>query len=520
MVVPEEIRKVERPRGTVVCDGRDGTYPVREKLSGESWVDDDGKRHRPSRNGRVVGHIINGTFVPKDLSEHVSTCDVDLKNWGQYEICERLNTDLLTDLQTVYAQQDAVKLFSMAVIRCLNRGVSDRLIGRFYDESFLSEHYGDLKLGRTAIGTFLRNVGRSYSKIVLFMRRRVSAAGADDCLIIDGTIKQDHSKINSLSEVSRKTCHTKHKDMLLLYCYGAESKEPLCCKAYPGNMIDMRAVSDFIEENGITAGTIIADKGFPVSSIEDEVLKHKELHYILPLKRNDSSIAKHSMYAFNSKLNDSREISCRKAGAIKDGRKVWYYSFRDPVIAQEEEILYLKTKGSEDIDSRELASARREFGTLVFESDLNMEPKQVYSYYEDRWQIELMFRFERDILEMDDTREHSDYTAIASEFVDFLAAIMSARMFKYFDGKGFLEKMTYADVIRRLDRFKMVKVTEDGVWRVNRAPAIDAEFAVTMELLVRPIVPKVVKTKGRPKGSKDKKPRKRRSKVESETSSE
>lgn len=88
--VPEDIRKIERPRGTVVCDGRDGIYPVREKLSGGYWVDEDGKPHRPSRNGRVVGHIINGGYVPKE-PDLVPVGDVDLKDWGNIELFDRLN---------------------------------------------------------------------------------------------------------------------------------------------------------------------------------------------------------------------------------------------------------------------------------------------------------------------------------------------------------------------------------------------------------------------------------------------
>ena len=516
MAVPEHVRKVERPKGTVVGDERNGVYPVREKLSSKSWVDENGKRHRPSKNGKVVGHIVNGTFVPlAEKPETVSVCDVDIKDWGEYCLCDSQNRNLLEELRTVYAEEDAVRLYVMAMMRSLRRGLTDRLMMRTYQESFISEIYPDMNLSKNQVCTFLRNVGRAYKKTVDFMRNRVSSCGADDRLIIDGSIKQDHSKINSLSAVSRKTCQTKHRDMSIMYCYGMKSREPLCCKAYPGNTVDLRAVSDFISENKITEGILIADKGFPIESMEDEIRKHEGLHFLLPMKRDRPEIRKHSMLAFDSCLPDARGISCKKVGAIWKNRKVWLYSFRDPQIAKEEEILYLNGKNPSQVDARELASKRREFGTLVFISDLNLGCEEVDRIYDERWLIELMFRFERDILEMDDTREHSDYTSIASEFVDYLAAIMSARIYKHLDSKKLFEKCTYGDALHRLGRFKMVR-TDDGKWRMNKTALTDAEFASEVGILIKPVIPYEVKKIGRPKGSKDRHPRKKRSATPSE----
>ena len=63
MAVPEEIRKVPRPVNTVVDDsGRPGPfrYSVRERSS-IRYV--PGGNPQP-RNGKVIGHIINGEYVP------------------------------------------------------------------------------------------------------------------------------------------------------------------------------------------------------------------------------------------------------------------------------------------------------------------------------------------------------------------------------------------------------------------------------------------------------------------------
>ena len=63
MGVPTEIRQVKRPRNTVVVDRGENhflRYAVRERAGTVCKLG-----HNPQpRNGRTIGHIINGTYVP------------------------------------------------------------------------------------------------------------------------------------------------------------------------------------------------------------------------------------------------------------------------------------------------------------------------------------------------------------------------------------------------------------------------------------------------------------------------
>lgn len=512
MGVPEEVRKVPRPIGTVVMDSRKGIYAVREKLYMEPYQDESGRWHRPSRNGKVVGHIIDGRYVPKEEDGSVSVGRVDVKAWGEYELCDRLNRDILVDLLVHYNDEDATRLYVMAMLRALNRNLSDRLMQRAYEESFLTEMYPGVNLKRTSVSTFLRNVGRTASRMTAFMRDRVKCVIDSEHLIIDGTLKQDHSRVNSMSAVSRKTRFLRYRQVMIMYAYNLEGREPVCMKTYPGNVVDSRAVDDFLEEFQITRGIIVADKGFSPAAVSSVTSRHEDLHYIIPIKRNDSVIGELSLDITEKILKDVRGVTYSKVESSRDGAPVWYYAFRDPMIAAEEEILYLSNElDATDFDPEELATRR--FGMIFFESDCDLDPGTVYFTYEDRWTIELMFRFEKDVLEMDDTREHSEYTLMASNFVDYLAALMTSRMLAFFRRNRLLEKSTYGDVMARIGRFMMTDVDGSGEWKVSRAALTDAEFMERIGLLRRPIVPTTPKKRGRPKGSKDTKPRKRRSKT-------
>ena len=516
MSVPEEVRKVERPVGTVVCDGRNGVYAVREKFSGGYYVDEEGNRHRPSRNGKVVGHIIDLKYIPNPSEENVSvSCgNVDLKDWGNIELFDRLNRDLLDLLGIFYNTQESTKLYVAAILRASYESIPDRKLNSFYEESFLTEMFPPVNLKRSSFSEFLRNVGRNCSRITQFMRMMVSRLSSEDNVIIDGSLRQDHSRINSLSEISRKTSERGHKEILLMYAYSQEKKQPVCSKVYPGNMVDQRAVSDFIEEFAIHNGLIVADKGFPPESIKDVASKHKDLHYLLPLKRNRSQIADLGLLKFDSRLETDAGITCKRVSTETDHGICWYYSFRDPTIARDEELLYMSKHRGDDYDAEDLAKKMLSFGTLVFESDTEMECSEAYEIYENRWLIELFFRSQEDTMGMDTTREHSDYNVIASNFIDYLSSIMCARMITYLDDRKLLDNNTYGDILDLLLRVKMTRTSGDSEWRVRKIAQTDADLIEKIGILQRPVIPIEKKKKGRPMGSKDRVKRKRRTKAE------
>lgn len=63
---------------------------------------------------------------------------------------------------------------------------------------------------------------------------------------------------------------------------------------------------------------------------------------------------------------------------------------------------------------------------------------------------------------------------------------------------------------------KITRTPSSDEWRLNIVAKSDAELVEKMGIPSRPIVPVEVKKRDRPKGSKDKAPRKRRTKKEIE----
>ena len=201
MGIPEEIRKVERPANTVVVAyGKEkDKYAVRSRIGCKNV-----NGRRVPVEGPIIGHIVDGRFVPIDDKARVSECPVDIKDWANIQFVVYCSEDVLDELCEVYHRDDALKLYCIAVLRVCYHGIKDDELKDAYDNSFLSELYPGVALSRNTVCDFHKDVGKSYSKIVKYMRNRVARLQESHHLVIDGTLKSDESTVNSLSNYSRK----------------------------------------------------------------------------------------------------------------------------------------------------------------------------------------------------------------------------------------------------------------------------------------------------------------------------
>ena len=95
MGIPEEIRKVERPANTVVVAyGKEkDKYAVRSRIGCKNV---DGRR--VPVEGPIIGHIVDGRFVPIDDKARVSECPVDIKDWANIQFVVYCSEDVLDEL--------------------------------------------------------------------------------------------------------------------------------------------------------------------------------------------------------------------------------------------------------------------------------------------------------------------------------------------------------------------------------------------------------------------------------------
>ena len=272
-------------------------------------------------------------------------------------------------------------------------------------------------------------------------------------------LKQDNSIVNDLSAFSYKARTKGCREVSILYAYDIEEMEPICAEVFPGNSIDATSYKSFIRDNDIRKGIIVADKGFPPSQISDELAERPELHFLTPIKRNDSRITNNNMLAFEGVLSGIGDHVLCKKKEIKGGR--FLYAYRSAHKSAMEEASFLTRREDKNDYNPAIYEKKREvFGVIVFESDQDLDPRTAYLCYDDRWLLELVFnRYKNDEC-LDRTNVQGDFSVIGSEFINFISTVITCRLIRKAREAELLKLMSYGDLMDDLN----------SAWRKVDAP--------------------------------------------------
>ena len=145
----------------------------------------------------------------------------------------------------------------------------------------------------------MQHLGQTGKQRKAFYHLRMAKVIADHHIAIGGTLKQDTSTVNDLSAFSYKAKKKDCQEVSVLYAYNIEAVEPICAEVFPGNITDVASYRLFILDNDIRRGIIVADKGFPPSSIKEELSERPDLHFLTPIKWNDTRISNNRMLEFD-----------------------------------------------------------------------------------------------------------------------------------------------------------------------------------------------------------------------------
>lgn len=458
MSVPQAIRDVPRPVNTIVEDnGKDSLkrYSVRQRGSSKYVPGGNPQPH----NGKVVGHIINGKYVPISSGPAARDTLPDMLSYGASALVKSVSEDIFRDLLAVYDASDAGAMMAVASLRVIKPSIAANRIQTHYNRTFVCRYYPGAALSRNSVGNLFQRIGMDGSRRRKFYELRLAQTAADHHIAIDGMLKQDNSTVNDLSAYSRKARVRGCCEVSVLYAYDIEKMEPVCAEVFPGNSIDASSYPAFIRDNDIRRGILVGDKGFPPSKIRDELKDRPELHFLTPIRRNDVRISDNDMLSFEGIITGIAEQVVYKKKQIKGGR--FLYAFKDAHKASYEEATYLANAKKKDTFSPDkYASKKNVFGTIVLESDQDLDPKTAYLCYEDRWLIELVFnRYKSDEC-LDHTDVQGDFSVIGSEFVNFLSTVMTCRIIRKAEKAGLLDDMSYAELMDDLS----------AAWRRADAP--------------------------------------------------
>ena len=487
-MVPEHVRAVSRPVNTVVVDSKSKgakRYLVRERAG---YKTSKGHYSGP-RNGKVIGYIIDGAYVPRQEEiKRVTQNSRSVMQYGAPAFVANKCKDIHQDLLLCFDPEDANRIMTISSLRVIDPGIACNRYLSKSQGSFLSVFYPCVGLTKNAVSQFIQHLGMSIEAQKNFYGYRLAHVAESQNIFIDGVLKQDTGN-NDLSRDSAKTHLKGHKEISVIYAYSHDMQEVICSKAYQGNMLDSKAFRDFVKSNNVTKGVLVCDKGFPVSKIRDLLEQYPDLHYISPYRRNAKVIDELNLCSYEqcATLSSGVNVLCKKV-SLPNGK--YLFSIRDMSRASLEQngMIHKGLKNNGTFDGEEYSKKLLKMGMIVFESDLDLSPLDILNHYDNRWWLETVFDLYKNTLDLDITRVQSRESVIGNEFINFVATLIACKlrnamneMDKLYgsDGSTFASRMSdLRDVYREVNAPANVFI-DDGHWVL---PASNASFTLMARL--------------------------------------
>lgn len=451
--VPEEIRKL-KPKGTMVKN-ISGHYYVYEF---SNYTDENGKRK--TKMGKSIGVIKPQIgFVPNKT--HISSSEITTLEFGNYAAVVANSQKCLELLKQHFNPEDAVTIYTVALIHFINNFTHIKDVKKYYDMSYLSLLYPGLKLGSSSLSKLYENLGRRQTNVLAFEQSLVD--NSSHCLAVDGHVIGSQSDFNDLSEKGYKFSKINEKQMNLMMAYDVNTEFPVLSKIFQGGVNDNIALVDLLKTLKLRNVVFVVDKGF-YSYKNIELLSSNGNSYIIPVPSR--------MNIFKEAVKNSTVMERfsyqkgRKASVIEYSVKEYdgycVYAFKDineAVIEQENYLRYIN-EGNESYTLEKYEKIKDSLGVYIIQTNLmNKQPKEIFEFYKKRWKIETYYNY---------FKNKADYTSFGlSDYYEtqglaFVMLVSSLIYREFFNAVKNVKGKSVSDCL--LDT-RMVKINKlDGVW--------------------------------------------------------
>jgi transposase len=463
--LPDWVLK-HKPKGTQVSKIGNNYYLYQIK---SEW--DPGKKRARKITEKYLGKVTpEGLIKPKRERVLESLNNISVKEFGATNQLLKMNEGIKEKLKEIYPDKWK-ELLVFSIFRLLYYTPIKNL-QMHYTTSFISEILPGAHLSPKTIGNLLRDVGKERGKISLFLQEFLSG---NDFVLIDLT------HVFSLSEgvISSTPGYNTKKEFLpqihMIFLFSLDHHMPSYFRMVADSITDVSSLVLTVREAGIHNVVMIGDKGF---YSEDNVLDldGEKLHYILPLKRNNSLID----YTQIQK-GDKREFD---GYFLFEKRTIWYYSyeiqkgklegkkilvFLDDRLKTEEEKDYLsRIKKDQKKYLETFFEHRHRQGTIAIITDLNESGERIYNLLKSRAEIEAMFDIFKNILNADRTYMRDDYQMEGWMFINFIALVFYYRLYGVLADNSLLKKYSPNDVLVHLSRIYKLKIQDQ--WIISKIP--------------------------------------------------
>ncbi len=463
MSIPESIKQLRPTQFGAVeiryISGHYYTYLVSSK-----W---DPEKGRPQKvTGKSIGKITEADgFIPNAnglrlMQEMRITPDVapSVKNYGAYELLLQLTPELGEKLREHFPDIFR-EIRTISLLRLVDSITSAKMIQPLFLDSYMSDICGDISVSEGSVRRFISRLGSMQDQLDAFMKAHVMPGTT---LLFDGTTIFSRSA-DSLAAKGYNPEHSRNPQARILYVFEKDTHRPVFYRVVQGSVVDKAAFMDVVRASGCRDCIIIADKGF-YSKKNVSALMEAGMRYILPLQDNTVNVETEfyqntddnkwdGVFSFNR-----RAVWYRKKASGNKGNFI--YTFRDDSRKAELVGHYVekadKDYGEEERVPKDVIKEIR-MGYFSFCSNLDLQAKDIYLNYKQRWDIEQCFDYLKNSVVSSASYAHTDDYFRGWTFLNHISL-----MYYY----GLLNALRNAELDGKYSAENILKLTKN-VYRID-----------------------------------------------------
>lgn len=432
---------------------------------------------KTKRTDKITKHLLGKItekqgFIPSEkgaLQQQIKQIPrVDIKTYGIYHLFTSLLADDLQSLHHLFTAQVSEILLTIALMRFAYQHPLKRIPYQ-HAHDFCSQHWASSGLDDKKITAALRYAGENRNTLVEWMqsRMKVKQEGWKHFVLIDSTHIPTLSESLHLNEVGYNPQRSYDPQVRLMYIFSAQIKQPVYYRLIQGNIMDVTSMKTCVKELGVENVIFIADKGFYSQGNATDLQKNN-LHYIIPLYRNNSLIDYQPLLQANFKKGIKNYFTYQN-------RIIWYYAYPsgteqvvtylDERLRVEEENDYLNRIRThpDKYSEEEFYEKMHQLGTLTLSSFLPEElpAQELFEAYKQRNEIEMMFDTYKNFLEADRTYMQNRYVLEGWLMTNFIAMIAYYRLYQRLQEAKLLSKYSPKDILEISKGIYQTKISEN-----------------------------------------------------------
>ncbi len=331
-----------------------------------------------------------------------------------------------------FPEDKALQIFTYACVLFTNDFVHLDQIQSFYEQSWLSQEYKtySLKMGKTALGNLLDNLGRRTQRPTNYEKKMLSDSSFT--VAIDGHAIRSCSDENDLAESGYKHILLKEDQVNLLMGYDIVSGVPLFARMFRGSCNDKSTIEDLNDLLDFSGILFVIDRGF-YSSKNLSIFSANDNSYIIPVPSNTDAF-KTAMR--NVKYTDEFHFQSGKKHArieyktTRISETEYVYVFRD---IDENEKCRFNYQHSMELGKSGYTAEKYEqnkefFGVYVLQSNSSKTAKEVFECYKKRWGIETFYQYLKNKGDFNNLMLQDYYMEQGFSFIMLIAGQIHQRM--------------------------------------------------------------------------------------------